>query len=161
MELKREQIIKALGCCTCEGDATKSQYEICWHCPYFNEGNCTDILKENALSLIKELTEQVEKDNKTIIDLYHEGETYLAQRDCFRNQVKNLTEENERLAKHNAVLIEDNHILATEFKGITIADTVRKMHSEIKDRCIKGGIYPAFVRSTIEQIAREMIGEGK
>ena len=50
-----------------------------------------------------------------------------------------LTEENERLR----------------------ADTVRKMHSEIKDRCIKGGIYPAFVASTIDQIAKEMIGDGK
>jgi DNA repair exonuclease SbcCD ATPase subunit len=40
------------------------------------------------------------------------------------------------------------------------ADTVRKMHSEIKDRCIKFGIYPAFVARTIEQIAEEML-EGK
>ena len=38
-----------------------------------------------------------------------------------------------------------------------IADTVRKMHSEIKKRCIKGGIYPAFVASTIDQIAKEML----
>ena len=38
-----------------------------------------------------------------------------------------------------------------------IADTVRKMHSEIKERCIKGGIYPAFVASTIDQIAKEMV----
>ena len=36
-------------------------------------------------------------------------------------------------------------------------DTVRKMHSEIEARCIKGGIYPAFVASTIDQIAKEMI----
>lgn len=38
-----------------------------------------------------------------------------------------------------------------------IADTVRKMHSEIKKRCIKGGIYPAFVASTIDQIQKEML----
>ena len=36
-------------------------------------------------------------------------------------------------------------------------DTVRKMHSEIKKRCIEGGIYPAFVASTIDQIAKEML----
>lgn len=36
------------------------------------------------------------------------------------------------------------------------ADTVRKMHSMIKERCIKGGIYPAFVASTIDQIAKEL-----
>ena len=38
-----------------------------------------------------------------------------------------------------------------------IANTVREMHSEIKDRCIKGGIYPAFVARTIDQIAKEMV----
>lgn len=41
-----------------------------------------------------------------------------------------------------------------------IADTVRKMHTEIKERCIKGGIYPAFVARTIDQIAKELL-EGK
>ena len=39
-------------------------------------------------------------------------------------------------------------------------DTVRKMHTEIKERCIKGGIYPAFVARTIENVAKEML-EGK
>lgn len=38
-----------------------------------------------------------------------------------------------------------------------IADTVRKMHTEIKERCLKGGIYPAFVAGTINQIAKEML----
>lgn len=41
-----------------------------------------------------------------------------------------------------------------------IADTVRKMQTEIEARCVKGGIYPAFVKRTIEQIAEEII-EGK
>jgi hypothetical protein len=59
--LDREQIIKALECCTYGGDATKTQVEVCLPCPYFNEGNCTDILKENALSLIKQLTEENER----------------------------------------------------------------------------------------------------
>ena len=36
-------------------------------------------------------------------------------------------------------------------------NTVRAMQSEIKDRCIKGGIYPAFVARTIDQIAKEML----
>ena len=38
------------------------------------------------------------------------------------------------------------------------ADTVRQMQTEIEARCIKGGIYPAFVKSTIAKIAEEMIG---
>lgn len=37
------------------------------------------------------------------------------------------------------------------------ADTVQKMQSLIKERCIKGGIYPAFVAGVIDQIAKEML----
>ena len=40
----------------------------------------------------------------------------------------------------------------------TRADTVREMQTEIEARCLKGGIYPAFVKSTIDKIADEMIG---
>lgn len=40
------------------------------------------------------------------------------------------------------------------------ADTVRKMHAEIKRRLLKGGIYPAFVACVIDNVAREML-EGK
>ncbi len=80
---------------------------------------------------------------------------------CFPNTVKNalslikeLTEENERLRNSS---IDYRNI--PEIKAKERADTVWKMHSEIEARCIKGGIYPAFVKSTIDQIAKEMIGE--
>lgn len=43
-------------------------------------------------------------------------------------------------------------------KGTT--DTVRKMQAEIKARCIKGGIYPAFVARVVEDVAKEIL-EGK
>lgn len=48
----------------------------------------------------------------------------------------------------------------TPVKVAPIADTVRKMQAEIEARCIKGGIYPAFVKSTIDQIAEELISDG-
>ncbi len=38
------------------------------------------------------------------------------------------------------------------------ADTVRKMQEAIEERCIKGGIYPAFVKSVVEAIAKELEG---
>ena len=44
-------IIKALECCV-SGDYTKSQVEVCRPCYYFHDGNCTDLLKRNALDLI-------------------------------------------------------------------------------------------------------------
>ena len=40
------------------------------------------------------------------------------------------------------------------------ADTVRKMQEAIKERCLKGGIYPAFVASTIDKVSREMLEGG-
>ena len=40
-----------------------------------------------------------------------------------------------------------------------ISDTVRKMHFEIQQRCIKGGIYPAFVGCTVDKVAYEMTGD--
>ena len=138
MELKREQIIKALECCT-RGRKSKEDRP-CLDCPY-NEcnlvggtskrqitGTCQGWLMKDALLLIKELTDENEmlqklcklrdQDNKDTCELLFKAE-----------------DENKRLR----------------------ADTVRKMHSEIEARCIKGGIYPAFVKTTIDQIAKEMM----
>ena len=68
--------------------------------------------------------------------------------------IKKLTEENERL-----IAKERNATEILNFKfayDAGKADGVRKMHNEIKGRCIKGGIYPAFVAGIIDQIAKEM-----
>ena len=46
-----------------------------------------------------------------------------------------------------------------EFINVLRANTVREMQAEIINRCIKGGIYPAFVASTIDKIAKEMLEE--
>lgn len=104
-ELNREQIIKALTMCW---DTT------CTDCE-FND-NCGGLWQvlENAISLIKEFTKEVE-DLKAIAEQYQ----------------KQFEEAKE--------------------------DTVRKMQERIKEHCIKGGIYPAFVASTIDQIAKEML----
>lgn len=92
MELNREQVIEALECCAYGGDFT----EVCSTCPYFHEGNCTDILKENALSLIKELTAKVAEWEEEC-DL--RGDMW-----CKLNEEnKRLTEENERLRSEVSV----------------------------------------------------------
>ena len=51
MELNREQIIKALGCC--------SHPNMCNECPCHNLRMCWD-MKQQAIALIKELTVEVE-----------------------------------------------------------------------------------------------------
>jgi hypothetical protein len=117
MEPKRNEIITALECCRGKG---------CKECPYnCNCATCISTLQGDALSLIKELTE-----------------------------------ENGRL---KARVLEENHLrhqaeeMLANGMSVVKADTVSKMHSEIEARCIKGGIYPAFVASTIDQIAKEML----
>lgn len=53
MELKRDEIIKALECCLEDGDCTL--------CPLINVASCPQTLNENALALIKELIEENER----------------------------------------------------------------------------------------------------
>ena len=75
-------------------------------------------------------------------------------------RIKELTEENERLKNAcDSYMLQYGTVTDKEafLKGER-ADTVRKMHSLIKERCIAGGIYPAFVESTIEKVAKEMLG---
>ena len=38
-------------------------------------------------------------------------------------------------------------------------DAIHKMQHEIKARCIKGGIYPVFVESVVDNVAKEVIEE--
>lgn len=106
----------------------------CWTCPYDNVGvysQCVPKLLEDALALI---TSQEQR-------------------------IKELAEENKRLRADNEIKSQKRaniFEIANAFeRGRT--DGVREMHSEIKERCIKGGIYPAFVASTIDQIAKEMV----
>lgn len=107
-----------------------------------------------ALSLINELTDEASSWKEIA-----EGYQKLFE-DCAEDRAK-LTEENERLSKEvdrlSQVVLNHEGITEMEVEE-AIADTVRKMQTEIEARCIKGGIYPAFVKSTIEKVAEEMIG---
>ena len=70
--------------------------------------------------------------------------------------IKELAEENERL-RTQVEMWKSTAYCEKDRGESTKADTVRKMQEEIEVRCIKGGIYPAFVKSTIDQIANEML----
>lgn len=135
MKLEREVIVKALKWCT--------ELRLCVDCPlraeYFSHsGNaCRRTLMENALSLIEELTEENER---------LRGEKESGNKELFHKWKK--------LADETADRFEG---LYEDAKKALVTDTVMKMHSEIEARCIKGGIYPAFVKSTIDQIAEEII----
>ena len=74
--------------------------------------------------------------------------------------INKLTEENERL---KARVLEENHLrhqaeeMLANGMSVVRADTVRKMHSEIKQRCTEGGIYPAFVARVIDEVVKEIL----
>ena len=74
--------------------------------------------------------------------------------------IKELTEENERLKCQKYMAYPDGKIEMIPSIESVKADTVNTMYSEIKKRCIEGGIYPAFVANIVTQVANELL-EGK
>ena len=146
MELNREQIVKALECCT-SGINHKGDIP-CLDCPYDEcnivggtserqiTGTCQSWLKKDALSLIKELTEENErlkKDNEYIL-MQHAFQRRPSG-DCWNDVIEK--------AK---------------------ADTVRKMQEQIKaeiERFDKRGGYAFITKDVvfffIDQIAKEML----
>lgn len=176
--LNAERIKRGLECC-------KGSYD-CFTCDIYKRG-CAGFregLAKDALALIKELTEENEylKTQLTATEARCESrkESDLEEVLRLRIEVEELTEENKvrkglnsmldnelrRLGEENERLRAENEIKSQKRANIFEianafergrADGARKMHSAIKERCIKGGIYPAFVKSTIDQIAKEML----
>lgn len=60
-----DDVCKALECCL-NGDVNKSQVEVCTPCPFFHEGNCTYLLKQTALDVIRHQRATIEFLQKTI-----------------------------------------------------------------------------------------------
>ena len=171
MELKRDEIIKALECCT-RGRKNKEDYP-CDECPY-NEcnivggtserqvkGTCQGWLMKDALSLYKELTEESQKWQKGY-------ECVDAACRELSSKCDELTEENERLNKEvdrlSQVVLNHEGITEMEVEEAKI-DTVRKMQERLK----KGLLDTAslftqqryIVDDVIDQIAEEMLGGEK
>ena len=131
MELKRDDIIKALECCSL-GD--------CYPCPYGKwSAGCRDEMCGDALSLIKELTEENER-------LRAEKES--ANKEAF-HKWKKLADE---IADRYEGLYQDA-------KNALVADTVRKMQERLKDKAIGFPNYTGEVIAArwVDQIAKEML----
>ena len=126
MELNREQIIKALECCT----INKS----CDGCPIFKESDyCIDILAPNVLTLIKELTEDMERVRKQCGEIIVECDERDAER---LKQVAELTDENAtlntsctELTRKCASLTEENERLRERVKAVE-ESAVRSFESQ-------------------------------
>lgn len=145
MKLNREQIVKALECCT-EGD--------CDGCPRYPFFGCTKANMAVALALIRELTEEKEGLGYLIDELEKE------KRDLFEEN-KKVTEENERLK--GALEAEERHYeLAMECAKKALAkakaDTVRKMQERLHD-CFhpEGEYWGTDIYGEVDQTAKELL----
>ena len=161
--MEREQIIKALECCTI-GD--------CYPCPYGNIGaGCRDKMDGDALTLIFELTEENEAWQKQLISQKEISDKAYYELAC---EVENLRAENERLSKYlddhfpKCIYQYDGDVqeycvlgpcgkfkTVAEFQKQIEADTVRKMHSML----CEGRVSNDNVVIVANQVAKEMLEE--
>ena len=100
-------------------------------CPYYDAEICTLDIMRDALALINSQEQRI----------------------------KELTEENEKLSAQKYYIHSDGRIEMVPTVESVRSDTVRKMHFEIQQRCIKRGIYPLLVGYTVDQVAYEITGD--
>lgn len=95
--------------------------------------------------------EQVVKDLQTIVDNYSGSWQRFNVLDNALSLIKELTAENKRLGR----ICFD--VLEKEVR----ADTIHKMQSMIKEECLAGGIWPAFVARVVENVGRKLLEDMK
>ena len=152
MEFNREQIIKALECCTNCSCGTE--------CPYYEYEPCQTALDKDVLSLIKELTEENESWQKSLITQKENADKAYYELAC---EVENLRAENERLREDNEIKSQKRanifEIANAYERGK--ADTVRKMQERLKEAF---NHYPQrcgeCCKEKVDQISKKML-EGK
>ena len=142
--LNTEQIIKALECCK-----TPSAND-CEACKYdgkcLENGEylgCVNLLIADALSLIKELTEEVALKVITLVE--------------FDKQIERLTEENARLIKALEKMATD-HDRAIR---LTEVHTIRKMREKVNKKILEINYNLQGLLPFIDQIANEISEETK
>lgn len=181
-KMSEKQIKTALECLS-KPNSSPADREKCYF--MWKEPSCFSCYHEvaqNALALIESQEQKIFELENRLKECENGYEGTLHLESCklhdAEEKVKELTEENDKLhasCTELARVQEENERLERICESYTLqygtaadkevflkkerADTVRKMLSEIKERCIKGGIYPAFVASTIDQIAKEMLEE--
>lgn len=120
--MNREQIIKALECCSKQYKDNTS--DKCPDCMYHNSGcNCVLQAITDALALIKELTQANEQLSESYDHLEKTKDELLSER-------SRLTEENERLRAENKRYAElEEGCYVTGYKNIK-ADTVQEIKTQ-------------------------------
>ena len=131
MELKkRERIISDLE--HCKFGKGKPNCEECNYKPWIKP-RCWQLLCSDALALINELTEEI-KDLETDYDrIYAQAEA-----DIRGNMADGGTSCHWCIEGHKR-------------------DTIEQMQTMIKEECIAGGIWPAFVARVVENVGKKLL----
>lgn len=157
MELKRDEIIKALECC-----GAYSHGHPCNECPYMHieladNEICSNRMALDALALIRELTQANEQLSESYDHLEKTKDELIAER-------SRLTEENERLRQNNLVFAQGVEKVAANYYNLGCADTVRKMQERLTtffaaDDTLKHiEVDAEYINSRIDLIAKELEG---
>ena len=147
MKLKRDEIIKALECCTSEVTIEFN----CSECPYIRKG-CNIAVMRDALALIKELTEKNEKWQTVALKQEDTMQMIAQEKQAIYDELVTVKDENERLHASCTELTRNLH----ECK----ADTVRKMQERIAEHATNG--FPRKIRlDVVDKIAKEILEDNK
>ena len=99
MELNREQIIKALECCTKDRKSCKG-------CPLNNWNElCVELILKNALALITSQEQRIGAQDMTISELRKRAEKAEHDADRYSQKIKELTEENKAISERYAIQV--------------------------------------------------------
>lgn len=128
--IDKENVIKALECCGC------TKYDLqCDKCPLQKTMNCNRVLNRSALTLIKELTEEIKNLEADYERVYEQAEA-----DIYGN-------------------IADGGTSCHWCADKTKADTVKKMQEKLNDTKIKIGSDYYIYANNVDVIAKEMLEE--
>ena len=158
MNLNREQIIKALECCYMQ---ELEHNENCPECPYTDlYPNCGEYLGKDALSLIKELTDE---NKKITINMNAYGLTAKILGEEKEALVEIINKEKENKAEILKLIYSVKYELTKYINNCNRrveeakADTVRKMQERLKTKSEVVYGDRAVCVELIDQIASEML----
>lgn len=151
MKLNREQIVKALECCIKVGGYRMGEHCRA-NCPLFDT-RCALLLPQNALSLINELTVELD--------------AMRCAANSYKMHYEKLTEENERLRADNAIeftcVFDQPHKVSdcpiNDEISKAKAKTVRKMQERLKANRVRrdGLLFKVVDFEVIDRVAAEML----
>ena len=145
MEFNREQIEKALECCTSE---TTIEFN-CTECPYIRKG-CNIVVMRDALALIKSQAQEI----ASLVDDCKIAEKLISEKG---EEIARLTEENERLMREKTAL----ECVVSTARNQAKAYTVREMQERVIAEFRKDDRMNYYIRKVLDQIAKEMLEENK